>query len=76
VTLGIDTAALTFLGIKRKKTKAQQTLPNQQIRSIILENSMVPPAHAQRVYHLRGNWNIMYLVTSELFVVSRLLVSC
>jgi len=51
--LGIDTVdkgypALTFLGIKRKKAMAQQIWSNQQIRSIILENS-VPPAHAQRV---------------------------
>jgi len=41
--------ALTFLGIKRKKAKAQQIWSNQQIRSIILENSVVPPA-AQQVY--------------------------
>jgi len=51
--LGIDTLrrgypALTFLGTKRKKAKAQQIWSNQQIRSIILENSVVPPAHAQQ----------------------------
>jgi len=51
--LGIDTVevmypALTFLGIKRKKAKAQQIWSNQQIRSIIL--AVVPPAHAQQVY--------------------------
>ncbi len=40
-----------FFGIKRKKAKAQQIWSNQQIRSIILENSVVPPAHAQRLYH-------------------------
>ena len=45
--------ALTFLGIKRKKAKAQQIWSNQQIRSIILENSVVPPTHAQRVCFVR-----------------------
>jgi len=65
-------AAVTFLGIKWKKAKAQQIWPNQQIRSIILQNSVVPPVHAHAVSVCSRVMVVMMMLWSSKFLFWRL----
>ncbi len=66
---------LSFMNIKHK-TKKQ----DQQIRSIILENSVVPPAHAQRVFleifTVIRTCSSVFLVGSLVSIAKIIVTSC